>query len=114
MALWRETPTSSSSPQAFRMRITVSSAKSLRLAKETNKKIAVTAGGVRALLPSAFFFALPLVTGARTCWAVAGREETLQTATRPRDSAGQRSSVLLVQSRRLKLDRYCSCHEIAK
>src|SRR6266849_8581196 len=75
MVLWQETPTSSSSPQAFRMRVTVSSAKSLRLAKETNKKIPVTAGAVRALLPSAFFFALPLVTGGRTCWAVAGREE---------------------------------------
>ena len=82
------------------MRVTVSSAKSLRLAKETNKKIAVTAGVVMGRSCRApFFFALPFA-GGRTCWTTTGREETLQTATRPRDSAGQRSSVLLVQEQK--------------
>src|SRR6266404_9466177 len=54
MALWRERPTCSSSPQAFRMRVTVSSAKSLHLAKGTNKKIRGTAT-VRGALAGALF-----------------------------------------------------------
>ena len=56
------------------MRVTVSSAKSLRLAKGTNKKIPVAAGAVTGRSCRApFFFALPFFTRGRTCWAVLER-----------------------------------------